>query len=84
MTPAHYIFRNVVLGKSLDNGFCSKKGVAYPWAKFNNALWSLKYAIDQANKGNLKRAEEFLKPFEGAFTIEDLKKLDVEQFKRVA
>lgn len=79
LTPTHYVFRNLILGKPLDNGF-SPKG-ENDWSTLESAIIHLKYLM-----GGSRRTEEFLKPFNGIVTKEQFEKLKgiLEEAKKAA
>lgn len=55
LTGAHYILRNVLLGKEINRGFCpkgEKKRGEYedPWMAFNHHCWSVERYIVEAKR----------------------------------
>lgn len=80
LTPAHYVLRNVLLGKPINHGF-SPKGKD-DWSTLEQAINTLRFKISRAQKGADLRG--FLDPFNGIITDEQLAKLEIEDFKKAA
>lgn len=86
LTAAHFILLNVIKGRDLMTGFSPKNKCPHdPWAKYNYALWEIKYIIRLCKEGQSDhyRIKNFFEPFNGGFTPADLAKVEIEE-NRVA
>lgn len=88
ITASHMVMYNIIRGKEIDHGFTpiTNHTKLLNGTPINLGLVQAVYWLNLYSTNTYwqhRHGEEFLAPFEGAITIDDLQRLDIEEIKTI-